>query len=735
VGYNENLALLQGIKKKYADEILGINGVHGIGLRVNEKRIVVYAHEITPETALQIPFELDGIEVDIVSGNQLTPSYIDGDILLPKPTGTYAGGDKITQFYNWSGNGYYSGAGTIGSYWWSKKLKKPVILSNAHVLTNQAGNPGSYPPTKKPEDSLPCPIQIVEQSNGTVINDVASYYNSKTYQPQRANLPLITSITPSANIAVGDCFSIVGDHFGYQPGSVTINGERVYIIKWTMTRIDVKLINKIPIGSYDLIVHAKGDDVWLADYTFPLNPNITTDRDKMFKLASFVDANTLFTNNTDANGYIFPELGSDVAIAEVLEPKYIKNYIEQHGAYASDHPNYNYYATGRQKQITGICLEPRENIPVTMTGITTGTTYSIIQDAHADLVDIYNDTHNLRFTDCVIYGYTTRTDGTDPLFSPGEMGMSGSSVMVASVDEVFEFFNYYSLVIPDRTVIEQAFINSTTGEQDIFVGDFIGNNFTDDHSNVAKPVGIGSFYSVSDKVKYWIDRFQLEPIATTKETSIDGVRTLSATTSISSMAQLVQPDLTSGSNIQSTSSMATTAYKEQQLSDTNLEQIAAVTDIAKIEFNFGNANELFAYAKISSTSTVKTKAIYKELIARLKASANTIFKTSSELIDKILNVSAQVVGQSNVNVNGKYSAPDLEISAKISSNSSFSTQTELTTPLEAIAKIATQSGFNTTAVIYEYVPSKQYETITFTIDREIVIECKITKQIDLNFAV
>jgi hypothetical protein len=166
LSYEEKRDILLSIKRKYLQELYKINGIIGVGLKINDFQLYVTVKEITPDTIKQIPLELDGIPV-VCEGMESPPTngynrqfveddrnWVYGDPYLRDPSHPILArwGDHMAAIRTDPYNVYMAfeypyhaklqssrgitveeAAGTMGSLWWSNKYKKIAYVTNGHV--------------------------------------------------------------------------------------------------------------------------------------------------------------------------------------------------------------------------------------------------------------------------------------------------------------------------------------------------------------------------------------------------------------------------------------------------------------------------------------------------------------------------------------------------------------------------------------------------------------------------
>lgn len=262
--YHTKVKGLKATKKKYLKQLAKINGVVGVGLRVYEEKIVVYCEEVTDDLLQSVPKTLDGYEVLVLDqGGALEPTSVIYDRAFRRPVGggTSVGHPLVT-------------VGTLGSWWYSNTLGKPVGISNNHVLASQNQAKGRRVVTS----TINCTYVVGGNENFV---PVLADKKLSTFQHDIQQRPsTINSIAPTS-FQAGQEVTIKGDSLGFRWGysKVYFNGIEAPVKSWTATGsgaydlsnnynyswVDSTIVAYVPkgltVGSVTISVEVEGDPI------------------------------------------------------------------------------------------------------------------------------------------------------------------------------------------------------------------------------------------------------------------------------------------------------------------------------------------------------------------------------------------------------------------------------------------------------------------------------------------
>jgi|GEM_PF-5050096 len=456
---NEEVQELYGkivaVKDKYAAGIMTIEGVNSIGIRVFDQTIVVYAHDITPETLLLIPTELEGFGVECVgsdSNQSAVANSPDYNISLTYQRPIVPGRSLCRT--------YWGGGGTLGAFFWSNTLQRNVGHSNHHVLgyfnqtfkSQNSNNSVDFTvvPGGVPFDGIDFDDRMLDdphlyfrwrryhlESSFTPIMDRlwrTDYYAHADYgQPNgTVHIDSISPTSAKAGEIVLVKIHVGGNHRG--DSDILFNGVKAKIKSWTYTHDPTQPVNPttfadmfeliavveayvpdIPAGVVQIIAHIEGETVEMPAKDGP-------GYDQACITGNVADwypiTNTSAPSLDSALVTFYPDVPLKL---EYIYASAINGLGLGEGAYCNSDINLESpsrfttfaggFQVGRQYRNQGLYDGPfYEGMVLMKTGRTTGTTFGIVQDASYLTAYSVNDsnykvTTNMIYTTDTLYFY------------------------------------------------------------------------------------------------------------------------------------------------------------------------------------------------------------------------------------------------------------------------------------------------------------------------------------------
>lgn len=518
---------LKTIKGKYSQELLKLDGVKAVGIRVLEGVIVVYMDEENPDTLTKIPYELEGIPVEVRSGSLNVAKALDGSNESVHPNTT----QNRPLMIGTSIGAPTTSVGTIGAYVWSRKLNKAVLMSNNHIFAGSSGQgwvEGEYALLNEEEVISTRPRMFTNEigftlldggiypSSPTLASDYGRYYSRDTHTP------VIDTITPTS-AKVGDIITITGKHLGTRKGrtKVFIGGKEAQIKSWTITHqvseekgynsynygsetnqlnhiyeLELSIEAYVPVGATSGVVtiEVEGTPIMSPGRYDSRYRNSPYNTDGLMRewmenqqAAELVDYLPKALNDTN-----LPPAYGDNALA--IPTTTVNDTIYLHGSeYEGDRPHLDpYHEDGRLIVPKGVLTEFVENLVVMKTGRTTGTRMAPIYDPSIDFaqgnskgLSLMQDQILTRL--CVIdynlapdepalfiydpdYGYTGQKRDYVSFIEGGD---SGSGVYLASIDDWNAYATRFWLdktSIVSDSLVQQAYDSLTSWNPYMFIG-------------------------------------------------------------------------------------------------------------------------------------------------------------------------------------------------------------------------------------------------------------------------
>lgn len=684
LSYDKTLEYLKKVRDKYSNQVLSQKGVHAIGVRVHDYRIVVYVNDMSAEIIQTIPLFLDEIPVEIVL--QEAP-----------PSLCFSGGDRITPrlgFVTW---------GTLGSVWFSTKYKQLVGLSNNHVLAEE---------DMLAKRSISAPVSVTVGWGGTVPDPEVGYFdqdfpNNGTLGTTGAQITGISvwdgeTWVDTTEILTGRYVVIRGENFGkeyfFGQNKLFFNDKQIPHYYWSNNAVIFVVPSNLPFSG-ELKIQAEGARILVED---------RKSDNKQVNLGELLDYCEV--THTPVDGYD-PEIdyhwqweaecSADVAICSIT-PSLLSEaelQIVERSSYETTDKLYNYYMAGqRSHTITGIAQNVKEFTPVMFVG-GRGTIYCHVTDpAVRCIMDYAKGISALNET--IMYQYTGMTTGIDlGPFPPSSGGSSGSSVIVADIDNLLDYYDQWGIIPPTREQMESA-LKDDLGNQINFPDYFIGNNFA----------GITwDYMGFSDLATNWIDRMQILPVSMVPQIDAED-SPMVANNTMTATPTLVS----SGSQINSSASF--TGVSSLTASGTTENPIATLTASA----TFIGASNVGATAVLKVAS--QNKIVDFDLIKVSVVSPNAVDFNLQPLTSTTIGTNANFIASSTLSA----TAGVIGQIANLLASATFSGKTSFQAYIP---------GSGNTHYENIYFEITRTQDIYFEITRTQDINTEITRSVDLNLVV
>lgn len=755
---HEKYTLLKNVKEKYAKSILAIDGIHAIGIRVLEQKIVVYCDDTSPSILSVVPFELDDLfEVELM-GSKALPKLMDYSDLTgyatTSPSVNTPYNPQIKQrplFSGLSVGNYLCTRGTLGSWMYSEKWKSPVLVSNNHVLSNMSFD--DQPQSRKRQKTNALPIQVNSGGAPTTATQLNDLPPVKTTFTSDWNTPSLTSLNKST-VQAGEIVTITGKSLGFRKGfsKVFVGGVEAIVKSWISTSnrmiywdiysgfppghisMDTDSIIEIYIpgsvlGNVTVEVEVEGDPI--------LQPARLDGGTLVDQIAELVDYEPFkYVENTYDRG--------DVAFAKPVIPlsQIFPAYrIETSApnAYGTNDPyaNATYSKAGRKtNKVKGVQQWFCEKMPVTKTGATTGTTYGIVFDPSYTVSIPYKrinlvtgektDVSMWQEDNVILYRNYNNSeapapDGSGTYHPPSNFldgGDSGSSYYTASYADYLAYVNEYQIfhynwsLNPSQDASKQFILTpSDMSAIESLFGNYVPDNFI---GNMYFALGMwfpwdmdGFHFTVEgggDKAINWMTEYNVMPMGADPNPLLN-IGFISNSEMNAILPIVVEPvTMDVNSSVGASISVIDTLNVEAGIVGNSMFSVT-INEVFWVEVDFDLFETISTGAVTSLDFDITTDAI-----ATLSVAANFQSDSSFQGIVTIIT--------------------PISVSADFQSISNFSAT--ITIPLSVSAKFLATSSFVARVIIQD---SNQYEHIYFEITRSQDINTEITRSLDINLAV